>query len=134
MKIIKYSFTIVFFSIVIIILAMLIFNWKSDVTLFIMLVLFMINLIISIFTLFKSNKKQDIQNYLHKFQIGGMEIVLCISCKDGFWSCKTLKGNTGMGNCSGGMFKNLNEYIKYLEKEHLYSYQFFKLKNKNENT
>lgn len=77
----------------------------------------------------------EIINHKHRFKIDNEEIVLSISCIKGYWSCKLLSGNSGVGNCSGGRYLSLNEYIKDVENEHRYAYSFFNgYKYANENT
>ncbi len=64
-------------------------------------------------------------NYRHVFFIEGEKIELRINYKDGLWTSEIIKGNTGMGDCSGGHYKNLDSYIKDQEREHIYSFSFF---------
>lgn len=67
----------------------------------------------------------EIQNYKHKFFIESQEIELTINCRNGYWNSDITKGKTGIGNCCGGKYSNLAEYIQAQEREHKYAYNFF---------
>jgi len=69
--------------------------------------------------------KKEIKNYKHSFVIDGNEIELVINCREGLWTCEITKGKTGTGICSGGEYNSLQEYIKDMEKQHRYSFNFF---------
>jgi len=68
---------------------------------------------------------KEINNYQHKFKIDNEEIILSISYINGLWTSKVLSGNASVGNISGGSHESLDEYIKFLEREHIYAYNFF---------
>lgn len=70
----------------------------------------------------------DIKQYVHSFMIGDMSVKLLISRLSGLWECKLIEGETGIGLMSGGVHKTLEEYIRYCERQHRYSHQFFKIK------
>ena len=70
-------------------------------------------------------KNIEIKNYKHIFTIEGKEIELTINCKDGYWTSKITKGETGMTGCSGGKYDSLEEYIREQEGHHGYSFDFF---------
>jgi uncharacterized C2H2 Zn-finger protein len=70
--------------------------------------------------------KTDIINHRHKFKIEDQEIELKISFIKGLWRAEVISGETGMGNCSGGIFENIEEYIKDVERHHTYQYNFGK--------
>ena len=57
--------------------------------------------------------------------IGEEEIELTINCKNGYWTSEITKGETGTGDCSGGKYVSLKEYIKEQEMQHRYSFSFF---------
>lgn len=57
----------------------------------------------------------NITNHKHTFKIQEQEIELTINCKNGYWTCAISKGNTGTGNCCGGKFDNLQQYIEEME-------------------
>ena len=68
---------------------------------------------------------KDIEDYIHKFEIEGQQIELSINCKDSLWTSDIIKGETGLGRSTGGVFHSLEEYIKEEEGEHRYAYYFF---------
>jgi len=68
---------------------------------------------------------REIVNYKHRFIIEGQEIELTINFKNGYWTSDITKGKTGIGNCSGGKYKSLDEYIKDQEREHRYAFNFY---------
>ena len=68
----------------------------------------------------------DIINYKHQFSIDEKEIELTINCKDGYWTSNITKGETGVGNCSGGVYSTLSDYIKAQEKQHRYCFHFYR--------
>nr|WP_298661096.1 hypothetical protein [uncultured Flavobacterium sp.] len=71
----------------------------------------------------------EITNYEHAFKIKNQEIKLLINFKNGLWTSEIIKGETGIGNCSGGTHKNLHEYLKEQEREHTHSFEFFSHKD-----
>lgn len=68
----------------------------------------------------------EVQNYKHRFTIGSEEIELIINCKNGYWTSEITKGETGTGGCCGGLYDSLESYIESQEKQHRYSFSFFK--------
>lgn len=69
--------------------------------------------------------KTDIIDHRHVFVIGDMEVELLINYRNGLWSSKKIKGDTGTGDSSGGVYGSLDEYISDREKSHRYSCSFF---------
>ena len=67
----------------------------------------------------------DIINHIHTFMIGNDIIEVKIDCIGGYWTSKIVRGDTGTAGCYGGEYGDLAEYIKDIEKQHRYSYNFF---------
>lgn len=42
-----------------------------------------------------------------------------------YWKATKISGNSPMGNCSGGVYKNMEEYIKHIEFDLKYACSFF---------
>lgn len=66
-----------------------------------------------------------IKNHKHSFSIMGHDVELLINFTNGLWKAEVIKGNTGVGTCSGGSAKTLDEYIGKIEQEHKYAYYFY---------
>ncbi len=66
----------------------------------------------------------------HCFDIDGMEVELLLTCKDGYYECRVIKGDTGTGWSGGGQWNNLEEYAKSREQQHRYTSNFFAGKTK----
>lgn len=67
----------------------------------------------------------EINNYKHNFRINETEIELTINCKNEYWTADITKGKTGIGNVTGGVFNSLDDYIKWIEREHRHAFNFF---------
>lgn len=70
-------------------------------------------------------KQKEIKNHRHEFNVLTERVVVNISFKDGWWRADVVEGNTGCGSMTGGSYKNADEYIKEIEKNHRYCYYFF---------
>lgn len=63
---------------------------------------------------------------MFSFQIEDEVMVIKITCLNGLWESEVISGRSGIGNCSGGKYENIDEYKEALIREHTYAYYFFK--------